>query len=88
MKFYGNGSVYYPVKKTFVRFENGESIIDDKDIIAFLVDGGYKHDEEEKEVGEKEELLEKAKSLGIDAKGTWGVNRLKTEIEKVENERN
>lgn len=35
---------------------------------------------------EKTELLAKAKEMGIDAKGTWGVQKLKDAIQAAENE--
>lgn len=88
MKFYGNGSVYIPGKKKFVRFVGGASEVIDETEKAFLLQAGYQHDSEPEqpvEINEKQALIEKARALGVDAKGTWGVARLQAEIERAEN---
>lgn len=86
MKFYGNGSVYIPGNKKFVRFVNGMADIADENEKAFLIEAGYNHDiepEQPVKINDKQSLLEKARALGVDAKGTWGVARLQAEIERL-----
>ena len=86
MKFYGNGSVYIPGKKKFVRSVNGVTDIADENEKAFLIGAGYNHDiepEQPVKINDKQSLLEKARALGVAAKGTWGVARLQAEIERL-----
>lgn len=87
MRFYGNGILR--LGKPSLRFSKpkvkhalGYLDIEDEKIIESMIELGYKHDEPKtKEPTEKEVLLEKAISLGIEADGRWGIKKLQEAIE-------
>lgn len=62
-----------------------EAIVKDSDEEAEKRAEGYKalNDPAEEPNPEKSALLEEAKSLGIDAKGTWGIQKLTDAINEV-----